>query len=248
VTVAFTVGAAVVLGLCLAVLYLTLNRQFAVAFDADLAARADDLASAVRAGDGAVVSRDPLAQLYGPDGAVIEGSPALSGSRLLSPSEVGRADGRTLRTEPVADIAGVPRVRVLSERLADGHMLAVGVATGPLDEVRRLLLQVVLLAAPVLLALLALAGWLLVRAALRPVDELTREAAAISLVRAGAGAAGRQGRRRDRPAGRHPGRHAGPPPGGVRAGAGLRRRRQPRAAHAGRGGARRARAGARLGR
>jgi two-component system OmpR family sensor kinase len=180
VTLAFTAGAAVVLALCLAVLYLTLDRQFSVAFDADLAARADDLVSAVRAGDRSIVEEDPLAQLYAPDGAVSEGSPVLSGSRLLRPAEVQQAGGRTLRTQPVDDIAGVPRARVLAERLPDGQVLAVAVATGPLDEVRRLLLQVVLLAAPVLLALLALAGWLLVRAALRPVDLLTREAAAIS--------------------------------------------------------------------
>jgi two-component system OmpR family sensor kinase len=180
ITLAFTMGAAVVLALCLAVLYLTLDRQFSVAFDADLAARADDLVSAVQAGDRSIVAEDPLAQLYGRDGAVIDGSPVLSGTRLLSPAEVARAGGRALRTEPVDDVAGVPRARVLSEPLPDGRVLAVAVATGPLDEVRRLLLQVVLLAAPVLLALLALAGWLLVRAALRPVDLLTREAAAIS--------------------------------------------------------------------
>ena len=40
ITVAFTAGAAVVLALCLAVLYLTLDHQFSVAFDADLTARA----------------------------------------------------------------------------------------------------------------------------------------------------------------------------------------------------------------
>jgi two-component system, OmpR family, sensor kinase len=180
VTLGFTVGAAVVLALCLAVLYLTLDRQFSVAFDADLAARADDLDSAVQAGDRSIVEEDPLAQLYDRDGAVLDGSPVLAGSRLLTPTQVQQARGRTLRTEPVGEIAGVPRARVLAERLPDGLVLAVAVATGPLDEVRQLLLQVVLLAAPVLLALLALAGWLLVRAALRPVDLLTREAAAIS--------------------------------------------------------------------
>jgi signal transduction histidine kinase len=180
ITVAFTAGAAVVLALCLAVLYLTLDHQFSVAFDADLTARANDLVSAVQAGQQAVVGEDPLAQLYAADGTVLDSSAALAGHRLLGRAEIARVDGRAFRTETLAGDPGVPRARVLAQRLDDGRVLAVGVGTGPLDDVRRRLLQVVLLAAPVLLALLAFAGWLLVRTALRPVDVLTREAAAIS--------------------------------------------------------------------
>jgi two-component system, OmpR family, sensor kinase len=189
ITLAFTAGAAVVLALCLTLLYRTLDHQFAVAFDADLSARAHVLASAVRDGDRAVLAADPLTQLYAPDGTVIDGSAALDGRRLLTPAEVGHVGSRSLRVLalPGADGGGFARVRVLSQRLADGQVLSVGVATGPLDDVRHRLLQVVVLAAPVLLAVLAFAGWLLVRATLRPVDVLTREAATISTLEPGRG-------------------------------------------------------------
>jgi signal transduction histidine kinase len=188
-TLAFTAGAAVVLALCLALLYLALDHQFAVAFDADLTARANDLASAVRAGDRAVVAEDPYAQLYAADATLLASSPALDGTRLLTVAEVRRVGPRSLRTRmlPGHSGSGTTRIRVLSQRLQDGRVLSVAVTTDPLDDVRRRLLQVVLIAAPVLLAVLALGGWLLVRAVLRPVDVLTREAAAISSFESGRG-------------------------------------------------------------
>ena len=188
ITLAFTAGAAVVLALCLTVLYLALDHQFAVAFDTDLSARADDLASAVSAGDRAVVARDPLAQLYAADGTLLDSSMQFDGRRLLTAAEVRRVGDPALYTRALpGDGGGSIRVRVLSQRLDDGRVLTVAVGTGPLDDVRHRLFEVVVIAAPVLLAVLALAGWLLVRAALRPVDVLTREAAAISSFDAGRG-------------------------------------------------------------
>jgi signal transduction histidine kinase len=123
-----------------------------------------------------------MAQLYTADGEVLTGSPSLGDLRLLSADEVGRVDGETLGTRALIRTgdSGFTRVRLLTQQLDDNRVLSVGVATDPLDGVRRRLLEVVLLAAPLLLGVLALGGWLVVRAALRPVDLLTREAAAIS--------------------------------------------------------------------
>ena len=182
VTLFFTMGAAAVLGLCVVLLYVALNRGFVAAFDADLTARADDLVAAVASGDLEVVAQDPLAQLYSAQGSVLAGSPSLGDRRLLPTGEVQRLDDQTLETRALSRGADgdFTRVRLHSQRLDDGRVLSVGVATDPLDGVRRRLLEVVLLAAPLLLGVLALGGWLVVRAALRPVDLLTREAAAIS--------------------------------------------------------------------
>jgi two-component system OmpR family sensor kinase len=83
-TLLFTLGTAVVLGLCLVLLYLTLDRQLAASLDADLKSRSADLADAVRTGDLDVVNRDPMAQLYSSDGGVLAGSPAVAGRQLLS--------------------------------------------------------------------------------------------------------------------------------------------------------------------
>jgi signal transduction histidine kinase len=182
VTLLFVVGAAMVLGLCLSILYAALNRQLAAALDRDLAIRSGDLAAAVTAGDVSVVARDPYAQLYAVDGSVQVGSPFLGERRLLTAEEVRGLSRRSLHTRalPAGRDGDSVTVRVLSERLDGGRVLSVGVSARPLQDARKGLLAVLLVAGPLLLALLAAAGWLLVRAALRPVDVLTREAAAIS--------------------------------------------------------------------
>jgi two-component system OmpR family sensor kinase len=184
VTLVFTVGAAAVLALCLALLYVALDRQLTAALDADLQARSGDLAAALRAGDTRVVARDPLAQLYAADGTVLVGSPSLGGRRLLSADQVRGLQRETQQTLSLPPGSDTEAVRVLSRRLDPPGVLAVGVSAEPLQAARERLLAVLLLAAPLLIGVLATAGWLVVRAALRPVDVLTREAAAISSVEA----------------------------------------------------------------
>jgi len=186
VTLVFAVGAAAALGLCLVLLYVTVDQQLVTALDTDLNARSDDLITAVVTGELGVVARDPLAQLYATDGAVLVGSPSLTGRRLLSVEEVRRLDAQTIqiRSLPSDRDAESAAVRVLSRRLDQARVLSVAVSAEPLQVTRRRLLEVLFLAAPVLVSVLAVAGWLVVRAALRPVDVLTREAAAISSLEA----------------------------------------------------------------
>ncbi|WP_127127815.1 cell wall metabolism sensor histidine kinase WalK [Georgenia sp. SYP-B2076] len=189
VTLVFAVGAAAALVLCLALLYLILSRQLVTALDDDLRDRSGDLVAAVAAGDVEAVVRDPLAQLYGADGAVLTGSAALGDSRLLSPDGVRRVRAEVLRTRLLerGEDRALSAVRVFSQRVDGTGVLSVAASVEPLHEARRRLLEVLVLAAPLLVAVLAIAGWLVVRAALRPVDVLTREAAAISTFEAARG-------------------------------------------------------------
>ncbi|MEV0202181.1 HAMP domain-containing sensor histidine kinase [Nonomuraea sp. NPDC050691] len=176
------VGASVALVLCLALLYTVLDRQLRAAFDADLSRRAGDVAAAVSAGAPDVVPLDPMAQLYAPGGEPVATSPVLDGGRLLEPARV-----RALR-EQVFTAASLPRprgeepveVRLLARRLPDGRVLAVGIRAAPLEHARARLLVALALAVPPLILLVSAAAWAVVRAALRPVGALTREAAAIS--------------------------------------------------------------------
>lgn len=186
VTLVFAVGAAAALGLCLILLYVTLGQQLATALDTDLEARSDDLTTAVVAGELDGVARDPLAQLYATDGAVLVGSPSLVGRRLLSVEEVRDLAAQTIQTRSLPSDPGPESaaVRVLSRRLDHARVLSVAVSAEPLQVIRRRLLEVLFLAVPVLVAVLGAAGWLVVRAALRPVAVLTREAAAISSLEA----------------------------------------------------------------
>lgn len=184
-TLVFTVGAAIVLALCLALLYISLDRQLSSALDQDLSTRSGDLSAALQAGgDSAVVARDPLAQLYAADGALVASSPSLGERRLLSADDVTHLQRETPETRSVQlhDDAVPMQVRLLPRRLESGQVLVVGVSGEPLRAARERLVAVLVLAAPILIGILAMAGWLVVRAALRPVDILTREAAAISSV------------------------------------------------------------------
>ncbi len=186
--VLFAIGTTVVLVLSLSLLYVALDRQLRGAVDADLTGRVDDLASSISAGDVSAVTADPMAQLYDAEGTVVAGSTSLAGQRLLDAGQV-----RTLRAPTAANrvlplgYQGKPiRVRLLSRPVGrSGLVLTVGVASGSLEQASNRQFAVLLLATPLLIATLAVLGWLLVRAALRPVDELTREAAAISTLDTG---------------------------------------------------------------
>jgi two-component system, OmpR family, sensor kinase len=186
--VLFTVGTTVVLLASLALLYAALDKQLRDAVDADLAGRSNDLTAAVRTGDISAVSDDLMAQLYSADGGVLASSASVATRRLLSTGQVVavRSTGFATRSLPLGHLGQSVRVRLLTRRLdPDGRVLAVAVPTDAVERGSTRQLVVLALAAPLLAAGLAAVGWLLVRAALRPVDQLTREAAAISTLDTG---------------------------------------------------------------
>ncbi|HKA69295.1 MAG TPA: ATP-binding protein [Actinomycetes bacterium] len=186
VTTIFVLGGATALALCLVLLYLAMDRQLSGTMDADLTGRSTDLAAALAAGDADVVATDPLAQLYTGDGRLLTSSAVLGDWRLLSAGEVRAVRHRiTISRSVPTGSGGFQDVRLLSRRLGSDQVLTVGVSAEPLQEARQRLLTLLLIAGPVLLGLLAVAGWLVVRAALRPVDALTREAAEITSLESG---------------------------------------------------------------
>ena len=177
----FVVGTALALVACLLVLYVALDHRLRSALDDDLGIRSDDLVASVRAGNTAVVSADPFAQLYAADGSLLAGSASLSGQRLLDAGQVNRVSARTLTDRTVRAGSRPLRLRLLSRRIpATGQVLTVAVPTRAVDRASTDTLVLLALATPLLVAALAAAGWLVVRAALRPVDALRREAAEIS--------------------------------------------------------------------
>ncbi|GAB2808917.1 ATP-binding protein [Actinoallomurus bryophytorum] len=175
-----TLGASAALVLSLILLYLMLVRQLNTALDDDLAQRGHDLATATTQGDLGAVQRDPLAQLYAGDGTLIGGSPSLARVRLLSVPEVRSLTGSELTHRSLPQARGDEPARQLSRRIPHGRVLAVAVSTRTVQAARERLAVVLFLAAPALIGVLAVVGWLVIRAALRPVRLLTREAAAIT--------------------------------------------------------------------
>lgn len=180
---AFTLGMSAALILCLVLLYLLLVRQLNVALDDDLNQRSHDLATAATQGDLGAVRRDPLAQLYAGDGTLISGSPALADVRLLSAADVRGFTGRRLLHRSLPPHSAP--ARMLARRIRHGRVLAVAMSTRTVEAARSRLALLLFLAVPGLIGVLALAGWAVIHAALRPVRTLTREAAAISSLDAG---------------------------------------------------------------
>ncbi|BCJ47783.1 two-component sensor histidine kinase [Actinoplanes ianthinogenes] len=180
----FGLGTSLVLLVALSLLYVALDRQLDGAVDADLAGRGDDLIASIRAHDLSAVSGDPMAQLYSADGTPIATGAAVAGQVLLRPGQVRAARNRTVKT--VTLLALRPgeepsRVRLMSRPVGqNGEVLAVAQPLTTVESAGNRQLIVLAVATPVLIGALVVLGWLLVRAALRPVDLLTREAAAIS--------------------------------------------------------------------
>jgi signal transduction histidine kinase len=179
----FGVGTSMLLLLSLSLLYVALNRQLNGAVDEDLAGRSDDLAASVRAHDLTAVAGDPMAQLYASGGRPVATSLSVEGRTLLTPAQVRAVHGTTVvsRTLPLGAGGAPLRVRLLSRKVdTSGQVLTVALPSAAVERAGTRQLLVLAVATPLLIAALVALGWLLLRAALRPVDQLTREAAAIS--------------------------------------------------------------------
>jgi hypothetical protein len=177
----FSVGTALVLLVCLLVLHEALDRQLDGALANDLSGRYDDLSAAVGARDLRAVADDPLAQLYAADGTVVAASRGFRDTRLLTPAQVEAVTRQqtTSAELPVGVHGAESDVQLLTGR-THNYVLAVAARSDVVDNAGGRQLVVLALAAPLLIAGLAAAGWVIVRATLRPVGLLAREAAAIS--------------------------------------------------------------------
>ena len=220
------------------------------ALDTSLRTRADDLAATA-----AVAGRDPieqvrprlvesdesLSQVIGPDGRVEFGSPGLEDRPLLDGGELARARRGPLFVDRDSVSGFDESVRLLA-RPAEGRVVVVGATREDRAEALSSLGSVLLVGGPVALLLAALAAYGVATAALRPVGAMRREASEIS----------RLGSGRRLPVA--PGGDELAELGGTlnemldrlerlgRARARLRGEREPRAAHAARAAANRARA------
>ena len=139
-------------------------------------ARADPLGeiAAIPAGE------DIFAQLIRADGA-IESSANLPDEALLPSTTLASIRGGTFFDREVRMVEDRVPTRLLAVPLADGSSLVLGI---DIDDQRDVVSQLTVLVAvggPILLLALSALGWVLAGAALRPVEELRSEAAAISL-------------------------------------------------------------------
>jgi two-component system OmpR family sensor kinase len=174
-------GATAVLALGSLALYWDLSGEVSDAITAELEVRVADLDTAL-AGSGTPTDQSPVVgQTVDERGSVLapEGMP-----RLLTDEELAIALERELLVDRAVPGVG-RRARLLAHRIhTEGDEPVVGVAatsTAPLEGARNRLLAILLVAGPGLIGAITFTAWMLVGAALRPVQRMAARAQTISM-------------------------------------------------------------------
>jgi heavy metal sensor kinase len=192
VAAAFAVAMAVVLALAGWLVYARLGSHLARVLDLQLRLRAQDLAVVVRE-PGASLGQlgdvrffeqgEAYAQLLDANGRVLEATPPLGDTPLLSATELRAALEEAIFTNRES-VPGLDEPsRILATPVThegDRLVLLVGATREERAETLRSLRNELLIAGPIALLLASLAGYALAGLSLRPVDSMRRRAAAIS--------------------------------------------------------------------
>jgi hypothetical protein len=195
-TLAFALAAAAVIGAGSLIYLRVLTAQLHTTIDAELTARALSLRPALESAPidtlTATVARQSeggqLTQVLGPDGSLLASSSAAGARPLLRAAELAPVPGRPRTFDAhvsgrVAHDVDSTQVRVLAGPvpLADGRgVLLVATSLRPTNDALDRITDVTAWAGSFAVLLAGLAGWLLATAALRPVERMRRQAAALS--------------------------------------------------------------------
>jgi heavy metal sensor kinase len=189
-TIIFTAAMAVVLIVLGAFLYARLAADLLESVDLGLRAKAQVLLEATDAGqlssallaEGALIDADEsFAQLIDRSGHVVAWSPGLADGPIVTDETPGGIDAPAFSTMELSGFDDPVRILAVAtgETGTDG-VLVVGSTLGDLNDALARLRRLLLVIGPAVLGAAAVAGWLLAGAALRPVDRMRREAAAVT--------------------------------------------------------------------
>jgi two-component system, OmpR family, sensor kinase len=188
-TLVFAVGTAVTLTAVGVFVYWRTAADLLETVDAGLKSRAAILVvdarrngpANVNVGSGLIESDEAFAQVFDGSGIVVRSNEIVLGTVMLPADVVRSLRTPTLFDRRLPGIDNVTRVFAAPVQTPSGRAVVV-VGTSLQDREDQLLQLGVTLAivTPIAVILIAIAGWLLAGAALRPVERMRREAAAIS--------------------------------------------------------------------
>ncbi len=192
-TLAFALAMGVVLAATGAFLYLELRTSLDESIDESLEARVSEVAPRLALG-GLIVGPGMGSGLVDPDerflqvldlrDRVVDATPTVEDTPLLEQEALSRAAGRPttwLELEEVPGISGPTRILAMPVETPSGtRVLLVGASLEDRDETLRGFLVILLVVGPTALLLTSLLGYGLATAALKPVEAMRVEAAAIS--------------------------------------------------------------------
>lgn len=189
-TLAFALAMALVLAATGAFLYFRLGSSLDEAIDEGLQARATEVAPQVARGETARAGGDPderFVQVLDLSGGVVDGTTRIDEPLLESDALVSAS--RSARWFVLDDVSGIDgRVRVLARPIETDSgtlVLLVGSSLEDRDDAVQGLLKLLLVVGPAALLLASLLGYGLATLALRPVESMRAEAAAISATEPG---------------------------------------------------------------
>jgi signal transduction histidine kinase len=197
VTLAFAFVMAVLLSAMGLFLYLRFGAELGSSVDRGLRSRAGDVAALVKQADSGLsqAGRSPLteqgesfAQILEPTGQVLDASPPLRHSPLLTPAEVRALGDGTRVIDRRRSPFGPHPVRLLATSVkAQGGdvVVVVGASLEPRNVALGDVGGLLLLGGPVMLVLASLAGYAAAAGALRPVESMRQRAQEIQAARPG---------------------------------------------------------------
>ena len=189
ITLAFGLAMAVVLIGFAAFLYERVGSELLARVDVELRGRADVLQSAVAGHQPVPIAPsqsliDPdeaFAQVLDANGNILDSSSAVAGAPMLPVGQVRAVERPTFVQRRVDGVDDPARLLAVPLATADGRqVIVVGATLGDHHEALQRLLVQLLVGGPVALLLACGLGWVVAGAALRPVERLRREAAAIT--------------------------------------------------------------------
>jgi heavy metal sensor kinase len=185
-----TLVSAVLMGAVLAAsaafLYLRLRADLLHAVDAGLRSRAEALLGSVESpgalgqGTELIEADEAFAQVLGPDGEVIESSSGLTDRPLLGEAALAGVEGPRFVDRVVPTVEEPVSARLLAVPASDARVLVVGASLDDQNEALARLAILLAVGGPLALALATAVGWLVAGSALRPVERMRAEAAAIT--------------------------------------------------------------------
>jgi signal transduction histidine kinase len=188
-TLGFAGGMVVVLAALAFFVDWRVEHDLTAGIDMDLRSRGQVVVSAVRANasdlvgaEGRLIDPDEaFAQVLVPPDRIVDSSSAVSEAPMLSPAELRSPTGPAFSTTVVRGIDDPARLLAIPVRLGSTRaVVVIGATLGDRNEALDRLRLALVIGGSVALVLVSLAGWLLAGAALRPVEAMRREAAAIS--------------------------------------------------------------------
>jgi heavy metal sensor kinase len=190
-TLAFALGMALVLAGLGAFVYLRVGRDLLASIDLGLRSRAQVLVdsigrqvSGVSGASGSLIDPDEsFAQVLDSSVGVVDSSSQATQTPLLDRSTLRTLEDATffVRTVPRIDVDPVRLLVVPAGPAGNRVSVVVGATLGDRRDALHRLLVSLAVGGPVALILTSAAGWALAGAALRPVERMRREAAAISV-------------------------------------------------------------------